>query len=350
MTVEVHERERPNGPARGTPLLRLAGVKKHFPITQGVVFQKRIGQVHAVDGIDLEVFPGETLGLVGETGCGKSTLARVVMKVFEATEGRLFFEGEDYTGYSRRRMRPLRRQMQMIFQDPYASLNPRKTVGSIISDPFRIHGTVPKKDVRRTVQELMELVGLNPEHYNRYPHEFSGGQRQRIGVARSLALRPKLIVCDEPVSALDVSIQAQIINLLKNLQQEFGLTYIFIAHDLSVVKHVSNRVAVMYLGKVVEVAPSSVLYRNPKHPYTGALMSAVPIPDPDSAAHRRRIVLEGDVPSPIDPPSGCRFHPRCPNAQFPKCSDDEPLLEPHHPGQVAACHFPLEDRAVIGAV
>ena len=349
MTVEIREREQPSPPVGATPLLRLTGVKKHFPITRGVVFQKRIGQVHAVDGIDLEVFPGETLGLVGETGCGKSTLARVIMKVYEATEGRLFFEGEDYTGYSRRRMRVLRRQMQMIFQDPYASLNPRKTVGSIISDPYRIHGTVPKRDVKKTVQELMELVGLNPEHYNRYPHEFSGGQRQRIGVARSLALHPKLIVCDEPVSALDVSIQAQIINLLKNLQQEFGLTYIFIAHDLSVVKHVSNRVAVMYLGKVVEVAPSPVLYRNPKHPYTGALLSAVPIPDPDSAAHRRRIVLEGDVPSPIDPPSGCRFHPRCPNAQFPTCSDDEPLLEPHHPGQVAACHFPLEDRAVIGA-
>ncbi|HEX6329665.1 MAG TPA: dipeptide ABC transporter ATP-binding protein [Actinomycetota bacterium] len=346
MTVETQE-SRMERPASGTPLLKLEGVKKHFPITQGVLFQKRIGQVHAVDGVDLEVHSGETIGLVGETGCGKSTLARVIMRSYDATEGRLLFDGQDYTTFGRRKMRPLRREMQMVFQDPYASLNPRKTVGSIISDPFRIHGTVSKGEVKKQVQELMELVGLNPEHYNRYPHEFSGGQRQRIGVARALALHPRLIVCDEPVSALDVSIQAQIINLLQELQQEFGLTYIFIAHDLSVVKHVSDRVAVMYLGKIVEFAPSSVLYENPKHPYTGALLSAVPIPDPDLASHRKRIVLEGDVPSPIDPPSGCRFHPRCPNAQFPTCSEVEPQLEPHRPGQVAACHFPLPDRAVI---
>jgi oligopeptide/dipeptide ABC transporter ATP-binding protein len=359
MTVSLREREGPGAEPSGTPLLRLEAVKKHFPITRGVIFQKKIGQVHAVDGIDLEVYPGETLGLVGETGCGKSTLARLIMKVYDVTEGRLFFEGEEYTNLSRRQMRPLRRQMQMVFQDPYASLNPRKTVGSIISDPFRIHGTVPKRDVKKNVQELMELVGLNPEHYNRYPHEFSGGQRQRIGVARSLALRPKLIVCDEPVSALDVSIQAQIINLLQRLQREFGLTYIFIAHDLSVVKHVSDRVAVMYLGKIVETAPGPTLYENPKHPYTGALLSAVPIPNPDLAAHKKRIVLEGDVPSPIDPPSGCRFHPRCPRSReaaraegrrdepHPRCVEEEPSLAPHHPGQVAACHFPLEDRAVI---
>ncbi|HSJ49664.1 MAG TPA: dipeptide ABC transporter ATP-binding protein [Actinomycetota bacterium] len=346
MTLEAQE-SRMERPASGTPLLKLEGVKKHFPITQGVLFQKRIGQVHAVDGVDLEVHSGETIGLVGETGCGKSTLARVIMRSYDATEGRLLFDGQDYTTFGRRKMRPLRREMQMVFQDPYASLNPRKTVGSIISDPFRIHGTVSKGEVKKQVQELMELVGLNPEHYNRYPHEFSGGQRQRIGVARALALRPRLIVCDEPVSALDVSIQAQIINLLQELQQEFGLTYIFIAHDLSVVKHVSDRVAVMYLGKIVELAPSSVLYENPKHPYTGALLSAVPIADPDLAAQKKRIVLEGDVPSPIDPPSGCRFHPRCPNAQFPKCSEAEPELEPHRPGQVAACHFPLPDRAVI---
>jgi oligopeptide transport system ATP-binding protein len=347
MTVSVRERERPGGTPGATPLLRLEGVKKHFPITRGVIFQKKIGQVHAVDGVDLEVYPGETLGLVGETGCGKSTLARLILKVYDATEGRLFFEGEEYTSYGRRQMRPLRREMQMIFQDPYASLNPRKTIGSIIADPYRIHHTVPKAEVKRNVQELMELVGLNPEHYNRYPHEFSGGQRQRIGVARALALRPKLIVCDEPVSALDVSIQAQIINLLERLQREFGLTYIFIAHDLSVVKHVSDRVSVMYLGKIVEMATGPTLYRNPKHPYTGALLSAVPIADPDLASHKKRIVLEGDVPSPIDPPSGCRFHPRCPNAQFPRCREEEPVLRPHHPGQVAACHFPLEDRAVL---
>ncbi|MGH2730945.1 MAG: ABC transporter ATP-binding protein [Actinomycetota bacterium] len=329
------------------PLVRLEGVKKHFPITSGIIFQKRIGQVHAVDGIDLEIYPGETLGLVGETGCGKSTTARLVVKLLDVTEGRVLFEGTDITGYSRRRMQPFRRRMQMIFQDPYASLNPRKTIGSIIGDPFRIHKSVPDDRIKPEVQQLMELVGLNPEHYNRYPHEFSGGQRQRIGVARALALKPKLIVCDEPVSALDVSIQAQILNLLKDLQKEFGLTYLFIAHDLSVVRHMSDRVVVMYLGKIAEVAEGQTLYKNPKHPYTGALLSAVPIPDPDLAASKQRIRLEGDVPSPINPPSGCRFHPRCPNAQFPKCSEVEPELTPHHPGQVAACHFPLADRAVI---
>jgi oligopeptide/dipeptide ABC transporter ATP-binding protein len=353
-------------PAKRTlePLVRLEGVKKHFPITRGIIFQRKVGAVHAVDGVDLEIFPGETLGLVGETGCGKSTLARVVMRLHTLTEGKLWFDGRDVTNIKGRELRDLRRDMQMVFQDPYASLNPRKTVGSIIGAPFRLHGTIPKNRVKGEVQELMELVGLNPEHYNRYPHEFSGGQRQRIGVARSLALRPKLIVCDEPVSALDVSIQAQILNLLEDLQNEFNLTYLFIAHDLSVVKHVSDRVSVMYLGQIVETAERDSLYAQPRHPYTGALMSAVPVPDPKLAKAKRRIILEGDVPSPIDPPSGCRFHPRCPRTQalakeqdlkdeygaslrfVPRCHDEEPLLTDQGPGHVAACHFPLDVRII----
>ena len=347
MSIQVSERAEPEPTTSETPLIRLRGVRKLFPITRGILIQKRIGNVHAVDGVDLEVKKGETVGLVGETGCGKSTLARVVMRLYDATEGSIEFDGEDITNAKGRQLRALRREMQMIFQDPYASLNPRKTVGAIIGAPFRLHRTVARGKIKGEVQQLMELVGLNPEHYNRFPHEFSGGQRQRIGVARALALRPKLIVCDEPVSALDVSIQAQVLNLLEDLQEEFNLTYLFIAHDLSVVKHVSDRVAVMYLGKIVEMAEGMTLYQNPKHPYTGALLSAVPIPDPDLAAAKKRIILEGDVPSPIDPPSGCRFHPRCPNAQFPKCSEDDPELTPHHRGQVAACHFPLEDRAII---
>jgi peptide/nickel transport system ATP-binding protein len=347
VSIQVTERAEPEPTTSETPLIRLRGLRKLFPITRGILFQKRIGNVHAVDGVDLEVNKGETFGLVGETGCGKSTLARVVMRLYDASEGSIEFDGEDITAAKGGRLRELRREMQMIFQDPYASLNPRKTVGAIIGAPFRLHRTVPRGKIKDEVQQLMELVGLNPEHYNRFPHEFSGGQRQRIGVARALALRPKLILCDEPVSALDVSIQAQVLNLLEDLQEEFNLTYLFIAHDLSVVKPASDRVAVMYLGKIVEMASGDTLYRNPKHPYTGALLSAVPIPDPDLAAAKKRIILEGDVPSPIDPPSGCRFHPRCPNAQFPKCSEEDPELTPHHRGQIAACHFPLEDRAII---
>jgi peptide/nickel transport system ATP-binding protein len=331
-----------------TPLVKLVGVKKHFPITRGIVFRRQIGRVHAVDGVDLEVYPGQTLGLVGETGCGKSTLARVIMRIFDPSDGQLFFDGRDVTNVRGRELRDLRRNMQMIFQDPYASLNPRHTIANIIGEPMRNFRAVPKNKIKAEVQELMELVGLNPEHYNRYPHAFSGGQRQRVGVARALALRPRLIVLDEPVSALDVSIQAQIINLLEDLQDEFKLTYVFIAHDLSVVKHVSDRVAVMYLGKIVEIAPGDLLYATPKHPYTGALLSAVPVPDPHLAATKRRIILQGDVPSPIDPPSGCNFHPRCPKAQFPRCREEEPELRELQPEQQAACHFPLE-APVIGA-
>ena len=347
MSAQVTEQPAPTTEQARTPLVRITGVKKYFPITRGIIFQRKVGNVHAVDGVDLEIYPGETVGLVGETGCGKSTLARVIMRLYDATDGTIEFDGEDITKFKGKELRVVRRNMQMIFQDPFASLNPRRTIGSIISEPFRLHGTVPRSNIKSEVQQLMELVGLNPEHYNRYPHEFSGGQRQRIGVARSLALRPKLIVCDEPVSALDVSIQAQILNLLEDLQEEFNLTYLFIAHDLSVVKHVSDRVAVMYLGKIAEMASGVTLYQNPKHPYTGALLSAVPIPDPNLAARKKRIILEGDVPSPIDPPSGCRFHPRCPNAQFPRCKEEEPVLEPMRPGQVVACHFPLPDRAII---
>jgi oligopeptide/dipeptide ABC transporter ATP-binding protein len=323
------------------PLVRVSGVKKYFPITQGIILQREVGRVHAVDGVDLEVFPGETLGIVGETGCGKSTLARLICRLLPVTEGRIEFEGQDITDWKGDRLRKLRREIQMIFQDPYSSLNPRKRVGAIIGDPFDIHGIADGKERKKRVQELMEVVGLNPEHYNRFPAEFSGGQRQRIGVARALALRPKLIICDEPVSALDVSIQAQVVNLLEDLQDEFRLTYLFIAHDLSVVRHVSDRVAVMYLGKVVELADAKRLYAEPKHPYSGALLSAVPVPDPDRVRERERVILLGDVPSPIDPPSGCRFHPRCPKAQQ-RCVEEEPPLERKASGDLAACHFPIE--------
>jgi oligopeptide transport system ATP-binding protein len=326
-------------------LLKVEGAVKHFPIRRGIIFQKEIGRVHAVDGVDLEVRQGETLGLVGETGCGKSTLARLIAGLHPATAGKITFEGQDITNLPRKKMRPFRREIQMIFQDPYGSLNPRRRVGSIIGDPFSIHNICEGDERKRRVQELMEVVGLNPEHYNRFPAEFSGGQRQRIGVARALALRPKLIICDEPVSALDVSIQAQVINLLEDLQAEFNLTYIFIAHDLSVVRHMSDRVAVMYLGRVAELADVDDLYGTPRHPYTNALLSAVPIPDPDRSDERQRIILTGDVPSPINPPTGCRFHPRCVKAMA-ICTTVAPTLEVSFSdpaSHLEACHFPVAD-------
>jgi peptide/nickel transport system ATP-binding protein len=345
-------------PEDGDVLLRVENLVKYFPVQSSSLFRRQRDHVHAVDGVSLEVRRGQTIGLVGETGCGKSTLARCIMRLYSVTSGRIVFDGQDITTLSPRRMRPFRRQMQMIFQDPYGSLNPRRRVGSIIGDPLAIHKTATGQERKRRVQELMELVGLNPEHYNRFPAEFSGGQRQRIGVARALAFRPKLILCDEPVSALDVSIQAQIINLLADLQTELGLTYIFIAHDLSVVRHVSDAVAVMYLGKIGELAPSEELWNHPRHPYTAALLSAVPIPDPDLSAQRERIILVGDVPSPVAPPSGCRFHPRCPKAA-PDCVTDVPVLEPRladEPAHVTACHYPVQDgedisqaRPTIGA-
>ncbi len=338
--------------ADGEPLVQARDLVKHFPITRGVFLQRKVGAVKAVDGVNFEVRRGETLGIVGETGCGKSTTARLVMRLLESTSGELSFEGKDITHLKGAPLKAVRRDMQMIFQDPYSSLNPRKTIGSIIAEPFAIHGMLTEKGERRkAVQELMETVGLNPEHYNRYPHEFSGGQRQRIGVARALALKPKLLIADEPVSALDVSIQAQVLNLLRDLQERFGLTLIFIAHDLSVVRHMCDRVAVMYLGRIVELASSDELYSFPRHPYTGALLSAVPVADPSRHGSKRRL-LTGDVPSPANPPKACRFHTRCPKAQE-RCSIEDPPLEekdPAHPGALAACHFPLtsEEVAQIG--
>jgi oligopeptide/dipeptide ABC transporter ATP-binding protein len=323
-------------------LLVVDDVKKYFPITRGIIFQKEIAAVQAVDGVTFSVKQGETLGIVGESGCGKSTLARCIMRLLDVTDGRIVFEGLDITHLSRAQMRPIRRELMMIFQDPYASINPRKRVGFTIGEALKVHGLGTNQEIKRRVQELLEVVGLNPEHYNRFPHEFSGGQRQRIGVARALAVNPKLIVCDEPVSALDVSVQAQILNLLKDLQQDFGLTYIFIAHDLNVVRHISDRVMVMYLGQVVELAGRDELYAHPRHPYTGALLSAVPIPNPELGRKREPIVLEGDVPSPVNPPSACRFHPRCPRFQSGHCDVEMPPLYPFGDGHVAACHYPLE--------
>jgi oligopeptide/dipeptide ABC transporter ATP-binding protein len=335
--------------APAEPLVEVRDLVKHFPITRGIVIQRRIGAVRAVDGVSFDVRRGETLGIVGETGCGKSTTARLIMRLLDATGGEVRFDGQDITRLKGARLKAVRREMQMIFQDPYSSLNPRKTIGSIVGEPFAIHGLEEGKgERRRAVQTLMETVGLNPEHYNRYPHEFSGGQRQRIGVARALALKPKLLIADEPVSALDTSIQAQVLNLLRDMQRRLGLTVIFIAHDLSVVRHMCDRVAVMYLGKIVEIGANEELYDFPRHPYTGALLSAVPVADPSARRDERRL-LSGDVPSPANPPSGCRFHTRCPKAQQ-RCSEVEPLLEDKGTGTSVACHYPLseEELAAMG--
>ena len=332
--------------ATGEPLVEVRNLTKHFPIRKGIIFQREVARVHAVEDVNFEIYPGETLGLVGESGCGKSTTARLVLRLLEPTSGQIWFEGQDISRLSRRELRPIRREMQMIFQDPYASLNPRQTVGQIIGAPFTIHKT--EGETRKKVQDLMARTGLNPEHYNRYPHEFSGGQRQRIGVARALALRPKLIVCDEPVSALDVSIQAQILNLLEDLQEEFKLTYLFISHDLGVVRHIADRIAVMYLGRLFEVAESDDLYHRPRQPYTAALLSAVPKGHAE-ANLADRVVLEGDVPSPVDPPSGCPFHPRCPKARLvakggvpDNCKSQMPPLGELDPKHFAACWYPVE--------
>jgi oligopeptide/dipeptide ABC transporter ATP-binding protein len=319
-------------------LIIVEGLIKHFPIRAGIL-RRQVGAVQAVDGVNFAVMRGETFSIVGESGCGKSTTARLLIRLLEPTGGKITLEGRDISHLKDSQLRPLRRDMQMIFQDPYSSLNPRHTVGKIVGAPFRLQGVTPPGGVKKAVQELLAAVGLNPEHYNRYPHEFSGGQRQRIGIARTLALRPRLIVADEPVSALDVSIQAQILNLLEDLQEEFDLTYVIIAHDLSVVRHVSDRVAVMYLGKIVELADREALYSAPMHPYTVALMSAVPVPDTRRRQERERILLSGDVPSPISPPPACRFHTRCWKAQE-ICRTEEPPLVELLPRHRVACHFP----------
>jgi len=318
-----------------TPLVEVRDLYKYFPIHAGL-FSRHIGDVKAVDGVDFSIASGETLGLVGESGSGKTTIGRLILRLLKETSGQILVDGKDVTKMNAGEIRRLRREMQIIFQDPYASLNPRMTVGDIVGEPLRIHGIASGKAADDRVRELLQLVGLRPYHANRFPHEFSGGQRQRIGVARALAVDPKFIVCDEPVSALDVSIQAQVINLLEDLQSKLGLTYLFIAHDLSVVRHISTRVAVMYVGKIVELADRDALYQNPLHPYTQALLSAIPIPDPQS--RRQRIVLTGDIPSPVNPPSGCRFHTRCPVA-FARCSVEEPPLREYVPGHFAACHW-----------
>jgi peptide/nickel transport system ATP-binding protein/oligopeptide transport system ATP-binding protein len=344
-STEAPEPASPNG----APLMEVRDLVKHFPIRKGLL-QRQVGAVRAVDGVSFDVMRGETLGLVGESGCGKSTTARLILRLMDPTSGSIKFDGEEIGGASGSRLKELRRGMQMIFQDPYSSLNPRKTIGTIIAEPFAIHNMLKSEGERkRTVQDLMDRVGLNPEHYNRYPHEFSGGQRQRIGVARALALKPSVIVADEPVSALDVSIQAQILNLLRELQRDLGITLVFIAHDLSVVRHMCDRIAVMYLGRIVELADNEQLYAHPRMPYTGALMSAVPVPQPRLAAAKKRQILAGDVPSPSNPPPACRFHTRCWKAQE-ICRTDDPPLEAKEGGNIAACHFPLTDAEVLERV
>jgi oligopeptide/dipeptide ABC transporter ATP-binding protein len=326
----------------GAELLVVSDLKKHYPVVQGRVRRKKTAAVKAVDGVSFTLHEGETLSIVGESGCGKSTVARCLMRLIDPTSGTISFLGRDITKLSRAQMRPLRREMMIIFQDPYTSLNPRRPIGFSVGEPLRVHNYGTPAAIKRHVQELLEIVGLNPEHYRRFPHEFSGGQRQRIGIARAIALRPKLVICDEPVSALDVSVQAQILNLLKDLQHEFGLTYLFIAHDLTVVRHISDRVLVMYLGKVVETASKAALYETPTHPYTNALLAAMPVPIPDASRTRARPALQGEVPSPVDPPNACRFHPRCPRFHAGHCDVVEPELRSVGDETTVACHYPIE--------
>ena len=327
-----------DAPANG-PLLQVEDLKVYFPIREGVVIERHIGDVKAVDGVSFSIDKGETLGLVGESGCGKTTVGRTILRLYDPTEGRIIFQGRDLASVKGDELRRMRRKMQMVFQDPYSSLNPRQSVGGIVGEPLKVHDIYGPAEIDKEVRRLLDVVGLPRGAINRYPHEFSGGQRQRIGLARSLALNPDLIVADEPVSALDVSIQAQIMNLLEELQAEFDLTYLFIAHDLAVVRHISDRIAVMYLGKIMEVAPADELYTSPLHPYTRALLSAVPIPDPEVESKRERILLSGDMPSPANPPSGCRFHTRCPFVQEERCPDEVPELRVIRPGRLAACHY-----------